>query len=188
MRWMLCLIIFVLSWKRMSKIPSFSGRNVIGVDLGLTGAISLIDRYGAVLACHDMPTYPVVVNKKKRNKLAIESCVMFVRQAIDSGAGVLVIEDVHAMGGSTGNNAAFSLGGARATFETVCVMLDLPCVAVLPTTWKRHYDLLKTEKEVSIERAKNVIENSHKYLTRKKDHGRAESMLIAKYWADTNSV
>lgn len=132
-----------------------------------------------MISVKDMPIYKTVINKQARTKLCISECLSVVMAMIDQGATALVIEDVHAMGRATGVNAAFSMGYSRAVFESIAVMFDINLVVVAPFTWKRHFGLIKTEKQDSIEKAKQILSGSHKYLTRKKDHNRAESMLIA---------
>lgn len=84
--------------------------------------------------------------------------------------------------GGTGVAAAFSLGGARSAFEMCCAMMGMQCIAVVPSVWKRHYGLLKTEKSASIEHARNTFEGASDYLRLAKHHGRAESMLIGGYY------
>lgn len=163
----------------MSEIHLPSETRIIGVDLGLNGAISLVSSDMCVISVKDMPVYKTVINKQARTKLCISECLSVVRDMIDQGAAALVIEDVHAMGVATGVNAAFSMGYSRAVFESIAVMLDINLIVVAPSTWKRQFGLIKTEKQDSVEKAKQILSDSHKYLTRKKDHNRAESMLIA---------
>lgn len=168
----------------MSTISTFSASLVIGVDLGLTGAISLISSDNRMIFVCDMPVYEVVVNKKKRKKLDLFRLRETMLLLESMGATHCVIEDVHPMGGAggTGVGAAFSLGGARSAFEMCCAMMGMQCIAVLPSVWKRHYGLIKTEKDASIEQARMIFDNAGDHLKLVKHHGRAESMLIGGYY------
>lgn len=157
---------------------------VIGVDLGLTGAISLMSEDSRMIFVCDMPVYEIVVNKKKRKKLDLIRLREIMLLLVKMGASHCVIEDVHPMGAGSGTGvaAAFSLGYARASFETACAMIGIGCSAVTPSVWKRHYDLLKTEKSASIEKARMIFDNAGDNLKLAKHHGRAESMLIAGFY------
>ena len=168
----------------MSTISTCSAKLVIGVDLGLTGAISLVSSDNRMMFVCDMPVYEVVVNKKKRKKLDLRRVRDTMLLLESMGATHCIIEDVHPMGavGGTGVSAAFSLGYARATFEAVCCMMGMQCLSVPPTVWKRHYGLLKTEKSSSIDHARMIFENADDHLKLMKHHGRAESMLIGGYY------
>lgn len=168
----------------MSTTSTFSASLVIGVDLGLTGAISLISSDNRMIFVCDMPVYEVEVNKKKRKKLDLFRLREIMLLLDSMGATHCIIEDVHPMGAGagTGVGAAFSLGYARASFEAVCCMMGMQCLSVSPTVWKRHYGLLKTEKSASIEHARKMFDNASDNLKLVKHHGRAESMLIGGYY------
>lgn len=168
----------------MSTISTYSAKLVIGVDLGLTGAISLVTHDNRMIFVCDMPVYKVVVNKKKRKKLDLFRLREIMIMLDGMGGTHCVIEDVHPMGAGagTGVGAAFSLGYARAAFEAVCCMIGMQCIAVTPSVWKRHYGLLKTEKTESIAHARMIFDNADDHLKLIKHHGRAESMLIGGYY------
>jgi crossover junction endodeoxyribonuclease RuvC len=55
---------------------------------------------------------------------------------------------------------------------------------VTPAVWKKHHCLSGSDKERSRIRAIEMFPYAAGQLTRKKDHARAEAMLIAKYGAD----
>lgn len=53
--------------------------------------------------------------------------------------------------------------------------------AIAPQRWKKHFNLMKTAKEGSRQKALELIPEIAAQLTRKKDHGRAEAALMALY-------
>lgn len=59
--------------------------------------------------------------------------------------------------------------------------LAIPFDEIHPATWKREFHLWGMKKEVSIERAIQLFPQAAPDLKRKKDHGRAEALLLAEY-------
>lgn len=154
------------------------GDYVVGIDPGLSGAI-------AILPCvrppepivHDMPVFGY-------------SPGGFVKTAVDLAAlrallapyGVIgdvraVLERVSAFPGQ-GVGSMFSLGMSFWGVAGVLAGLRIPMTLVEPKAWKGHYGLDK-DKQRSIELARKMFPNIQ--LTRKKDHNRAEALLIARY-------
>jgi crossover junction endodeoxyribonuclease RuvC len=60
-------------------------------------------------------------------------------------------------------------------------VLRIPFGEVHPMTWKKEFLLIGKPKEISIARAKQLFPSVADRLARKKDHGRAEALLIAEY-------
>lgn len=54
-------------------------------------------------------------------------------------------------------------------------------VMVLPRSWQRFHGIRKADKNVSIEIARHLFPGRAKDLTLKKNHNRAEALLIADY-------
>ena len=62
----------------------------------------------------------------------------------------------------------------------------VPCVEVMAATWRRAAGIAPgSDKERSRQMALQRWPDQAKYLGRKRDHGRAEAMLIAAYGAGT---
>jgi crossover junction endodeoxyribonuclease RuvC len=59
--------------------------------------------------------------------------------------------------------------------------LKIPYGEIHPMSWKKEFMLIKQPKERSIEVARQLFPSAAERLTRKKDHGRAEALLIAEY-------
>jgi crossover junction endodeoxyribonuclease RuvC len=63
----------------------------------------------------------------------------------------------------------------------IAVGLGLPVELVVPQTWKAHYSLRGSDKELSRLRCLKLWPDTARHLTRKKDHNRAEAILLARY-------
>jgi len=78
--------------------------------------------------------------------------------------------------------SVFRFGAAYGAAIGVISALAIPLHLVSPARWKRHYGL-DADKERSRARAIQFWPAS-RHFTRKKDHGRAEAALLARYGAE----
>jgi len=151
--------------------------SIIGIDPGVTGAIAILR--GAETEIHDMPVLDVK-GGHDFNRLEI------VHLLSGAGAEHVYIERVQPMGGPKfkGRNGAkqtFQLGCALETLRTACAALRLPYTLVSPQVWKRKFGLLQQTKDASRAAALRLFPEQAERLNRKKDHNRAEALLIAAY-------
>ena len=89
-----------------------------------------------------------------------------------------------------GVSSTFKLAQHYGELRGVLAALGIPFIDVRPVDWKRHYRLTRKDKDASRALAQERWPSAP--LGRKKDHGRAEAMLLAQYgldlWpAETNS-
>ncbi len=138
----------------------------LGVDPGATGAIAAISDRGCFYWVEDMPN-PLVGP--------------LIADLFDTpGPGyTAAIENVHAMpvNGSIGN---FKLGEAFATIRCALAMLDIPYRLVTPGQWKKAMRVT-ADKDTARTRAIELWPAHAELFKRKKDHGRAEAALIARW-------
>jgi len=97
---------------------------------------------------------------------------------------VAVIERVAAMP-RQGVSSTFKFGTAFGIIQGVVAGLGIPAHFVAPGKWKRHFGLT-AEKEESRARALQLWPARSELFSRKKDHGRAEAALLARYFAETD--
>jgi crossover junction endodeoxyribonuclease RuvC len=95
---------------------------------------------------------------------------------------VAVIEQVAAMP-KQGVSSSFRFGMGCGLLRGVIQTLGIPLIQVPATRWKRHFNL-NAEAEKSRALAIRYWPECDK-LAFKKDHGRAEAMLIARWFAET---
>lgn len=154
-------------------------RLMIGIDVGLSGALSLISSAGLVSVA-DMPTMAKGAGhgrvKREVNAAGLAS---LLRNWTDGARDevLVVVERVASMPGQ-GVASMLSLGDSVGTVRGVIAALGLPLAWVTAREWKRHYGL-SADKELARARAIEFWPSID--FSRKKDHGRAESALIARY-------
>lgn len=155
---------------------------ILGVDPGITGAIAFLDiekkRAHTVI---DMPT--VQVRDKKRldlHALAIE---------IDGLAAITrfaVIEEVGARPGD-GVTGMFNFGYSSGAVAGIVAASMIPIFMVKPAIWKMLMGLGYVKDE-SRDLATKFYPLDSGHWARKKDHGRAEALLLAHYGASRFTV
>jgi crossover junction endodeoxyribonuclease RuvC len=167
----------------------------IGIDLGLTGAIALIDHNG-LQELHDMPVMLKSGGtvKSQVNAAALAELLRKLISGHDKHEHIVLLEGVRAMP-SQGSASTFSLGHTAGIVEGVVCTLDLPHQMIAPAQWKKHYGIRAEPtpkgdsaararaKEGAKEAARTLAQRyyPHAPLARKKDHNRAETILIARY-------
>jgi crossover junction endodeoxyribonuclease RuvC len=77
--------------------------------------------------------------------------------------------------------SSFNFGRAAGVVHGALAALGFQINFVRPTEWKKYFGLSGKDKHASIAMAKNLYPEAAELLTRKKDHGRAEAILIAAY-------
>lgn len=169
---------------------------VVGCDSDAGGALAIIrgDFAGDVQTVEivDVPTMTVTVNGKKRIRLDVAKMIEKVKELdlpSDGNGGhssVVFVEEGGVEFGFSAQTAfvqGYNFGLWKGVLES-CVNPETTRVEVVkPQAWKLALGLSgkKTSKDDSIEMAKMVFPESEDMLQRKKDHGRAESLLIAAY-------
>lgn len=158
---------------RSRRIDERSIVKVLGVDAGLDGAIALVGH--GFLAVEDIPT---MGSGRQRivNGVALSDIINRWQPEL------AVIEKVHAYP-KQGVSSAFRFGQALGTAEGVIAGCKIPIKYVSPAAWKRSYRL-SSDKEEARMRAIQLFPHISDRLSRKKDHDRAEALLIAALHTD----
>jgi crossover junction endodeoxyribonuclease RuvC len=148
----------------------------IGIDPGLDGAIAVID--GPAQHFMDTPTAQVGT-KREMDAHAATRLLKSLCQGKDC---FVAVEKVHAMPGQ-GVTSMFSFGRGYGTWLGILAALGIPHNTVAPQTWKKVMlaDGGK-EKDASRVKAMQLYPQIADQLSRKKDHGRADALLMAA-WA-----
>lgn len=161
----------------------------IGIDIGVLGAIGVIDETGKFLGVKDVPTAVMKVGRTNRSVYLPQDMLRLLEKAKGDGDAHVFMELVHAMPKDMGGSvAAFSMGKGSAYWEMACVALGIPYTLVPPPTWKKKMltGVPKgSGKAPSLVRAHQLFPGAKKYLTRKADDGRAECLLLAEYGRQT---
>jgi len=146
----------------------------IGIDPGISGAIAWI-RYGKVLKLEDMPT----VAKSTGKGLQVDAHGLAKLMA-GNGSCRVVVEAVSAMPGQ-GVTSMFSFGKSAGIIEGILAAYEIPYSFVRPQAWKKEFGLTGKIKDASRGLCLREHPEVADRLTRKKDNGRADAILIARY-------
>jgi crossover junction endodeoxyribonuclease RuvC len=150
---------------------------VIGIDPGLTGALACVSSTGEVRVI-DLPVNEKTGFVKKQIDCTALRDIILINFRINKLFAV--VEAVHAMP-TQGVSTVFSLGDTLGVIRSVLACLNIETIFVPPATWKKAMGVSKDKKQ-SIELAKQLHPNASKFLTRLKDHNRAEAILLAQYY------
>ncbi len=163
-----------------------AGASLLAVDPGLGGGLCfMVD--GAIVEVMDVPTLPDGSNR--------EVDVLAICRRIDRWKPRhAIIENVQPMpsipgaGGvrrGMGAASSFRFGFATGQLRAVVTCYGMNLRLVHPRTWKKWAGLQRPDKEQSRQLALQLVPEAAQWLGRKKDHGRAESVLLALYGKET---
>ncbi len=155
---------------------------IIGVDPGISGAISVIENK-KILEVYDTPT--MIDGKKNKKQINSAHVTNIIKERLNSNKEVIVVvEQVNAMPGQ-GVTSMFNFGQSFGVIKGICAALSLPIYFVRPAKWKKHFNLIKTNKDASRTKVIEAYPEISSKLHRKKDSNRADAILIALYFNDT---
>jgi crossover junction endodeoxyribonuclease RuvC len=147
---------------------------ILGIDPGsISAAYALINTeepFDNVLECANVP----VANKQV-------DADGFCRILLTHLPDVAIIETVGAMP-KQGVSSAFRFGVGVGMLRGVVQSLHIPLHEVAASKWKKHFGL-NSDAEKSRARAIAMFPNTD--LRLKKDHNRAEALLLALYYQET---
>ncbi len=153
-------------------------RLTFGIDPGLTGAIvTLLD--GVAGPMIDLPTRRV----DGWGEIDARALAIFIREQRAAHPGAFVsacVEKVGAMPGD-GGTSAFRFGETSGGIRFTLDVLGVPYTRAIPAVWKRQFSLIGKEKDAARQLAIQRFPEAAHMLTRKKDNGRADALLIALY-------
>jgi crossover junction endodeoxyribonuclease RuvC len=144
-------------------------RPILGIDPGVTGGVAALYPDGRIEA-YDIPVVDGAVD--------VDALVRRVREYAPRLA---VIEKAQAMA-KQGVVSVFKYAVAYGALCTVTALCEIPTHLVSPRKWKNHFGL-DADKERSRALAIRLWPGCGLF-ERKRDHGRAEAALIARYGAE----
>ncbi len=148
----------------------------IGIDPGLSGAVAVLADDGVLVSVHDTPVLTLRTSRGTKQEYDLAGMAALLRPYTGPGAQVL-IEESQAMPGQ-GTRSMFTIGVGFGAWLGILAALQLPYTRVRPQVWKRALGL-GPDKEQCRLRAMQLFPGAD--LRRKKDHGRAEALLLAWY-------
>lgn len=149
---------------------------IIGIDPGQTGALAFYDR-GKIVAVVDIPTMGRTHGKGQQvDPYELASAIL----THEGHFGQAYLEQVSAMKGQ-GVTSCFNFGESVGIIKGVLGALQIPVLMITPQKWKKAAGLIGKEKDASRALAIQLHPEIADQLTRKKDQGRAEAILIARF-------
>ena len=155
---------------------------VFGIDPGVSGAISVFENK-KIVSFFDMPTQIEGTKNKKRQVNAIQLTYEIKSRINDIKKTAAVVEMVNAMP-NQGVTSMFNFGQSYGVIKGIFLALEIPTFFVRPAKWKKHFDLLGTEKDASRIKAIEMFPNLYSQLAKKKDSNKSDAILIGKYFVD----
>jgi crossover junction endodeoxyribonuclease RuvC len=148
---------------------------VLGIDVGLNGAIALIAD-GKLLEVHDMPTVTLERNNKTKRMVNAQALSLIIRGA---KANAAYLERLNAMPGQ-GVTSMFSMGQSLGVVLGILAACEVPTTTIPPRTWQKALDVPQG-KDGSRYRAAQLFPEHADMFSRVKDDGRSDAVLIAAY-------
>lgn len=148
----------------------------VGIDPGFaSGAVTLISNDtagGKVMKCSDFAF------EKSKGKNEIDARALYdVLYPLRHRIKVVTLEQISGMPNQS-SSTTFKTGGGYYTIQAVVKIARLPLIFVSSNKWKKFYNLGR-DKGDSLQLARQFYPDVD--LSKKKDHNRAESLLIARY-------
>jgi crossover junction endodeoxyribonuclease RuvC len=146
---------------------------LMGIDPGsVSAAYAVLDTGGECVDVDDVPVVDRMVDATEFNRI-----VGFWKP------DEAIIELVSAMPGGQGIVSAFRFGWGYGLLRGVLLSNEITLHQVAATKWKKHFGL-NSEAEKSRSLAIRYWPECTK-LSRKRDHNRAEALLLARYHLET---
>ena len=154
---------------------------IFGIDPGVSGAISVLEN-NKVLDAIEMPT--IIDGKKNKRQVNGAQVVKIIKdQKYSDKEKIIIVEQVNAMPGQ-GVTSMFNFGQSFGVIKGISAALGISIYFVRPSKWKKHFDLLKTNKDASRTKAVQIYPYISDKISKKKDSNKADAILIAKYFSD----
>ena len=155
---------------------------IIGIDPGVSGAISVLENK-KVIDIFEMPT--MIDGKKNKKQVNGSQITNIIKEEINKKKEIIVVvEHVNAMPGQ-GVTSMFNFGQSFGVLKGICAALSLPIYFVRPTKWKKYFNFIKTNKDASRTKVIQIYPEISGKISRKKDSNKADAILIARYFSDT---
>jgi crossover junction endodeoxyribonuclease RuvC len=150
----------------------------LGIDPGIGGALALLSRDYELLAVIDMPVMAGTGKRQQVNAVELSKIIDSWQRKSEGDQLIAFIEQVSARPGQ-GVSSMFSFGDSFGAVRGVLAAKGIPLLLVTPQAWKKRAGLIGTEKDRSRTVAQQMFPSAD--LARKKDVGRADALLIARY-------
>ncbi len=147
---------------------------VLGIDIGVQGAIAIMGDSGSLLEIHEMPCLHSGPAGRRVVNAPLLASIIF-----NSHADRAFVEWVSSRP-TDGHMQAFCFGHCKGVIEGVLAAAGIPCTFITPASWKRAVGLAPgRDKDASRAEAIRRWPAQADFFKLKKDDGLAEAALIA---------
>jgi crossover junction endodeoxyribonuclease RuvC len=153
---------------------------IAGLDVGLAGAVALLDTTTSAVRTVDMPVLTLRRGGKTKRELDPHQLVAILGAA---GLDHVFVEDVHAMPGQ-GVSGVFAFGQAKGVVIGILAALGTPWTTIAPAAWKKALRV-PAAKDGARARASQLLPGGADQWPLSKHHGRAEAALVALFGAQS---
>ena len=150
---------------------------ILGIDPGMTGAMSIIDEHGNFMVCEDLAGTD--------GRLNVAEAVNWIEQ-YHSGPfpiSMAVIENVGSMP-KQGVSTTFKFGRAAGTCEGMVQTLRLPMDLITPAKWKQQMKMAKKDKDYPRQWCQKRWPKVDAFDLKGKGQARADATCIALAWLE----
>ncbi|KAG9454882.1 hypothetical protein H6P81_007786 [Aristolochia fimbriata] len=162
---------------------------VLGIDPDVSGALAVLKGDGSELSAQvfDAPSLKVSIGKGVRNRLDARSIVQLLCNLGVPVGTTAYVEQSNPFP-KDGRQGWWSGGFGYGLWIGILVASGFSVVPVSPLLWKNQFNLSgsSSSKDDSRKAATLMFPSLSSALNRKKDHGRAEALLIAAYGKGLN--
>jgi crossover junction endodeoxyribonuclease RuvC len=158
-------------------------KTYVGIDPGLTGAFGVIYEGDVITYAKvfDIPVQRVADKGFVKNAVNASQFAHDLFEQVTEWPSGVVLEHTSAMPGQ-GVGSMFSMGDSFGCLRGVLEALQLEVTLVRPAEWKKEMGLTGKQKDGALDMARQLFpEISVSRLGRKKDHNRAEALLLAEW-------
>lgn len=168
--------------------PSYSDNTwVLGIDPDMNGAVAVLkpQHSGSPAQVYDAPNVKVFIGKGVRRRLDARSIVSLLRD-LGAPAGSIAYIEQSMPFPNDGKQGCWCGGYGYGLWVGTLVASGFSVIPIPSRVWKKHFDLSggSSQKDESRAVACSLFASLSPQLKRKKDHGRAEALLIAAYGRD----
>ncbi|KAM1000313.1 hypothetical protein ACFX2A_007077 [Malus domestica] len=159
---------------------------VIGVDPDVSGALALLkgddDPASSSAQVYDSPHLKVLVGKRVRRRLDAKSIVQLLG-SFDAPPGTVAYVEQSTPFPQDGKQGWWSGGFGYGLWIGILVAMGFSVIPVSSISWKNKFEISGSmyTKDDSRRVASALFPSLSSMLERKKDHGRADALLIAAY-------
>lgn len=148
-------------------------RLILGIDIGVAGALALVSPGGELLEVTDMPVLQDGPKSRRAVNGPLLAEIVYCWHATEA-----FVEQVGPRPGE-GSVQSFSFGRSKGIIEGVLAACGVPYRFITPATWKREVGLTLASKDAARSEAIRRWPRHAALFARIRDDGRAESALIA---------